>query len=106
MVSMLTAAVGVALTANVSAQETASADDVEKIEVVKHRQPYRGDVPLKSLPQSVDVVSGSLLQDTGINDLQNALMKTYLQVIWLMDLVRDVVTVVVVIPQMWILLKY
>ena len=73
MVSMLTAAVSVGITANVSAQEQSSADDVETIEVIKHRQPYRGDVPIKSLPQSVDVVSGALLRDTGINDLQNAL---------------------------------
>ena len=74
MVSVLTASVSMALTASVNAQEkNASADDVEKIEVVTQRQPYRGDVPLKSLPQNVDIVSGELLEDTGINDLQNAL---------------------------------
>lgn len=47
--------------------------EIEQIEVVQHRQPYRGDVPLKLLPQSIDIVSAELLKNLGIVELQNAL---------------------------------
>ena len=73
MKTALTAAVSVALanSTSVFAQETP--EDMEQIEVVQQRQPYRGDVPLKSLPQNIDIVSAELLKDVGVNDLQNAL---------------------------------
>ena len=65
MVSVLTASVSMALTASVNAQEkNASADDVEKIEVVTQRQPYRGDVPLKSLPQKKSSKSKKVADDS------------------------------------------
>lgn len=71
-VSVLAAALSTILAPVVNAQEDTDTADVEKIEVIQ-RQPYRGDVPLKSLPQSVDVVSAELLDDLGISDFQNAL---------------------------------
>lgn len=71
--SLLATAVSIALSSAVNAQEQDTPDDMEKIEVVQQRQPYRGDVPLKSLPQNVDVVTGELLDDLGVNDFQNAL---------------------------------
>lgn len=57
----------------VSAQANNNKDDIEQIEVVEHRQPYRGDIPLKSLPQAVDVISGQFLNDLGVEDFQSAL---------------------------------
>lgn len=72
--SVLATSISMAFTFGVNAQESSdTVDEIESIEVVQQRQPYRGDVPLKSLPQSVDVVSGKLLDDIGINDFQNAL---------------------------------
>ncbi|QJR81082.1 TonB-dependent siderophore receptor [Alteromonas pelagimontana] len=72
--SALATAISIALTASGYAQEQkAPVTDIEQIEVVQQRQPYRGDVPLKSMPQSIDVVSGELLSAAGIDDLQNAL---------------------------------
>lgn len=47
--------------------------NLEHIEISHQKQPYRGDVPLKSTPQAVSIVTGELLQDAGIVDLQNAL---------------------------------
>ena len=71
--SVLAAAVSIALSSTVNAQTTPDSDDIEQIEVVKQRQAYRGDVPLKSMPQNIDVVSAELLDDLGVNDFQNAL---------------------------------
>ena len=56
-----------------AAENTTEAEAIEKIEVVKQRQAYRGDVPLKSLPQAVNIVSSDLLQNLGVTDFQNAL---------------------------------
>ena len=71
--SVLAAAVSIALSSTVNAQTTPDSDDIEQIEVVKQRQAYRGDVPLKSMPQNIDVVSAELLDDLGVNDFQNTL---------------------------------
>lgn len=73
MKTALTAAVSVALANSASAIAQETPEEMEQIEVVKQRQPYRGDVPLKSLPQNIDVVSAELLDDLGVNDFQNAL---------------------------------
>ena len=73
MKTALTAAVSVALANSASAIAQETPEEMEQIEVVKQRQPYRGDVPLKSLPQNIDVVSAELLKDVGVNDFQNAL---------------------------------
>lgn len=71
--SVLAGAVSVALSSTVNAQTSNEQQDVEQIEVVQQRQAYRGDVPLKSMPQNIDVVSAELLDDLGVNDFQNAL---------------------------------
>lgn len=60
----------------VMAQADTSEDDLEHISVVKQRQAYRGDVPLKELPQSIDIISETMLDDMGIIDLQSALKFT------------------------------
>ena len=73
MQTALTAAVSVALANSASAIAQETPEEMEQIEVVQQRQPYRGDVPLKSLPQNIDVVSAELLKDVGVNDFQNAL---------------------------------
>ena len=73
MKTALTAAVSVALANSASAIAQETPEEMEQIEVVQQRQPYRGDVPLKSLPQNIDVVSAELLKDVGVNDFQNAL---------------------------------
>ncbi|GGF60591.1 TonB-dependent siderophore receptor [Alteromonas lipolytica] len=74
---VITLAVLAGLNSNVSAQtKTAEDADLEHISVVKQRQAYRGDVPLKELPQSVDVISDELLDNLGIIDLQSALKFT------------------------------
>ncbi|WP_166425440.1 TonB-dependent siderophore receptor [Paraglaciecola sp. 20A4] len=71
---LLVASLSITLSFNASAQQkTTDNDELEHLEIRHHKQPYRGDVPLKSTPQAVSVVSGELLQDAGIVDFQNAL---------------------------------
>ncbi|WP_231757328.1 TonB-dependent siderophore receptor [Microbulbifer elongatus] len=70
LVAVLGLSVHVAAQATVSAPTTSS---IEEITVTGHRQPYRGDVPLKSLPQSTQVLSEDLLNQHQITDLQSAL---------------------------------
>lgn len=75
--STLTAALLTAFSGSVVAQSTeAEGEDVERIAVIEQRQAYRGDVPLKELPQSVDVISDELLDSMGVVDLQSALKFT------------------------------
>ena len=50
-----------------------SLDDIEKIEVISHKQAYRGNVPVKDLPQAVSVISSQELNDMGISNFQTAL---------------------------------
>ena len=71
--SVLGGVISVALSSTVNAQATEAPDDIEQIEILQQRQAYRGDVPLKSMPQNIDVVSAELLDDLGVNDFQNAL---------------------------------
>ncbi|WP_231101405.1 TonB-dependent siderophore receptor [Pseudoalteromonas luteoviolacea] len=46
--------------------------EIETIQVVEKRLPYRGNVSINDLPQSVSVVSSDLLNDIGVKDFQNA----------------------------------
>jgi iron complex outermembrane receptor protein len=48
-------------------------ETLEEIVVSSHRQPYRGDVPLESLPQQIQVLDSDLLSNIGVTDLQSAL---------------------------------
>lgn len=53
--------------------EEASVTSLDTVVVTAQKQPYRGDTPLKELPQSVQVLSGDLLGDVGVTDFENAL---------------------------------
>lgn len=55
------------------AAQPAATDQGEEIVVTAVRQQYRGDVPLKDLPQSISVLSTELLKDAGITRLDAAL---------------------------------
>jgi len=46
---------------------------IEEVTVLAQKQPYRGDVPLESLPQQVQVLDSDLLVNLGATDLQSAL---------------------------------
>ncbi|MBR9908775.1 MAG: TonB-dependent receptor [Gammaproteobacteria bacterium] len=59
-----------------SAQVLAAKADgksLEEVAVIGQKQPYRGDTPLESLPQQVQVMSGDLLVELGKMELQGAL---------------------------------
>ncbi|WP_288130404.1 TonB-dependent siderophore receptor [Microbulbifer sp.] len=53
------------------AQEAPSA--IEEISVTAQKQAYRGDIPLESLPQQTQVLSGDTLAELGAVELQDAL---------------------------------
>ena len=46
---------------------------IEEVIIFSQKQPYRGDVPLESLPQQVQVISGDMLNQLGKVNFQNAL---------------------------------
>ncbi len=46
---------------------------IEEVVVFSQKQPYRGDVPLESLPQQVQVISGDMLDQLGKVSFQGAL---------------------------------
>ncbi|WP_440874276.1 TonB-dependent siderophore receptor [Thalassotalea sp. PLHSN55] len=48
-------------------------DNIEKIEVISHKQAYRGNVSIKELPQAVKVISTEKLTGMGISNFQTAL---------------------------------
>lgn len=54
-------------------QASQQAADSGELVVIGIRQQYRGDVPLKDLPQSVSVISQELLKDVGVTQLDAAL---------------------------------
>ena len=54
------------------AQDEPAAADTGDIVVTALRQQYRGDVPLKELPQSVSVLSSEMLEDAGISRILSA----------------------------------
>jgi len=47
--------------------------EVQQIVVTAQKQAYRGDTPLKELPQSVEVLTAGLLKDVGVTRLADAL---------------------------------
>ncbi len=57
----------------VTLAEDSAVSELEEITVVSQKQPYRGDAPLKSLPQAVQILDSDLLSDMGVVELQNAL---------------------------------
>lgn len=50
-----------------------TAQEIESIEVLSHKQAYRGNVAIADLPQSVSVVTAEQLDDLGVNNFQHAL---------------------------------
>ncbi|MDG2115298.1 MAG: TonB-dependent siderophore receptor [Porticoccaceae bacterium] len=71
--SLMCSAVCLALAPSGLAQESDGSYDLEEVVVVSQKQPYRGDVPLESLPQQVQVISGDLINQLGKNEFQGAL---------------------------------
>ena len=60
------------LSPQVFAQDNALSN-VEIIEVISYKQAYRGNVPIKELPQAVSVISAQELDAMGISNFQTAL---------------------------------
>jgi iron complex outermembrane receptor protein len=67
------AAAGLLAGQAVEAQQADTTTRLEAVTIVAQKQPYRGDLELKELPQSVQVLSGTLLQDVGVTDFEGAL---------------------------------
>lgn len=55
------------------AQESSNAPRLNEVVVQGQKQPYRGDVPLESLPQQVQLISGDMLDQLGKVNFQHAL---------------------------------
>ena len=69
-------AIATVISSLLSPQIFAQADalsDIEKIEVISYKQAYRGNVPVKELPQAVSVISAQELDVMGISNFQTAL---------------------------------
>jgi iron complex outermembrane receptor protein len=49
------------------------AEGSETVVITSQKQPYRGDTPLKELPQSVQVINADLLKEVGVTQLESAL---------------------------------
>ncbi|WP_227711184.1 TonB-dependent siderophore receptor [Novosphingobium ovatum] len=65
---------GVGLSAAMAAPaQAAAADEQGTIVVTAQRQQYRGDVPIKELPQTIQVIDRALLTDLNVTRLDNAL---------------------------------
>ncbi len=64
-----------AVSTSVAAQQSTSqkSDDIEHVEVKKHYQPYRGNVPLIDTPQAIDRISAETLNNEGITRFLDAL---------------------------------
>jgi iron complex outermembrane recepter protein len=71
-VLVLTATGPLSVSAALAADSTAPAD-VEQIVVTAQKQAYRGDTPLRELPQSVEVLTGDLLRQVDVRRLDDAL---------------------------------
>ncbi len=58
-------------TSTLAADERSEA--IEEVTVISQKQPYRGDTPLESLPQAIQILDNELLIEMGVVQLQNAL---------------------------------
>ncbi|MEE3622786.1 TonB-dependent siderophore receptor [Nitrospirillum sp. BR 11752] len=59
--------------AHAAGDEGGAGDGLDDITITAQKQPYRGDVPLQSMPQSLQVISSELLADIGATRLDTAL---------------------------------
>jgi iron complex outermembrane recepter protein len=55
------------------AQGSKPAEALQEVQVLAERQPFRGDIPLQDLPQSVQVLSAELLGNIGVTQLDDVL---------------------------------
>ena len=55
------------------AQDLSKKGKIHEVIVVAQKQPYRGDVPLESLPQQVQLISSEMIEKTGKLGFQQAL---------------------------------
>ncbi len=69
--SLLASTVCLASTSAVMAQT--SEPVLEEVLVTSQKQPYRGDTPLESLPQQVQILGADLLVEVGAVSFQDAL---------------------------------
>jgi iron complex outermembrane receptor protein len=70
--TIISAMIPTLITSPVIAQDKSSTE-IEKIEVTGYKQAYRGNVPIKELPQAVAVISAQELNNMGISNFQTAL---------------------------------
>lgn len=56
-----------------SQEVNADTQDIERIEIRQHRQPYRGNVPLVETPQAIDRINADTLNNEGITRFIDAL---------------------------------
>ena len=67
------AAALLSIPAALAADPPSPTPEVQQIVVTAQKQAYRGDTPLKELPQSVEVLTAGLLKDVGVTRLADAL---------------------------------
>jgi len=70
--SLLASVICLTGTTGAMAQQTAKTE-LEEVLVVSQKQPYRGDTPLESLPQQVQILGSELLVEVGASSFQDAL---------------------------------
>ncbi len=67
-------AIGCGLSASLAmADDATSGSALQQVVVTAQREAYRGDTPLQELPQSVALISGDLLKQEGVTQLNDAL---------------------------------
>lgn len=71
--SLATSVMLMALPTAAVAQSGDDVDDGESIVVTGQRQQYRGDVPIKEIPQSIQVINSEVLADLNVTRLDTAL---------------------------------
>jgi iron complex outermembrane recepter protein len=63
----------IGMTAVLSSATSVHAESLDEVEVIGVRQPYRGDMPLEALPQSIQVIDSSTLNSANAIQLDRAL---------------------------------
>lgn len=61
------------LSASPALSQGSASEELDEIVVKSQRQPYRGDTPLESLPQAVQILPSEMLNELGIVRFQDAL---------------------------------
>ncbi len=71
--SFLLSLIAISVSATAQTSESPQPQDLEHVEVVSHRQPYRGNVPLIDTPQAIDRINADTLENEGITQFIDAL---------------------------------